>query len=263
MRTIGSILVATTLLFNATPTAEATAQGAIKLDNYTFDKFRAIPGFSLLTKIDKSYAYGEKEDAFKEICKLSYTVSNFLVGEIPVQEYGDKENSDLQERFGIKTDDMPAFYLFTGAEDAGTKFDGFADPSAKKPSTWDDEEDGKWEPPMIKDITADNLILWLRTKGVKMPSIGTIAELDEVAKRFMEEPKQTDLDEAKRLAEGDHKNDKKAPMYVKIMQKVLDKGKGYIQSESERVKKLMAGKVTPQKKDELNEKLKILSVFAE
>merc|ERR1719464_885753 len=35
------------------------------------------------------------------------------------------------------------------------------------------------------------------------------------------------------------------------MQKVLDKGKGYIQSETERVKKIMAGKVTPEKKDEL------------
>lgn len=260
MRTIGSILVAAAL---AVPTIEATAQGAIKLDNYTFDKFRAIPGLTLFAKIDKSYAYGEKEDAFKEVCKLSYSVSNFLVGEVPVQEYGDKENSDLQERFGIKTDDMPVFYLFKGADDPGTKFEGFADPSAKRPATWDDSEDGEWEPPMLKDITADNLILWLRTKGVKMPSVGTITELDEVAKKFMQEPKQADLDEAKKLAEGDHKNDKKASVYVKLMQKVLDKGKGYIQTEVERVKKIMAGKVTPEKKDELQDKLKILNVFVE
>jgi len=180
-----------------------------------------------------------------------------------VQEYGDKENSDLQERFGVKTGDMPVFYLFKGAEDAGKKFEGFADPSAKKPATWDDAEDGEWESPMIKDITADTLVLWLRTNGVKMPSIGTIAELDEVAKRFMQEPKQADLDEAKKLAEGDHKNDKKAPIYVKIMQKVLEKGTGYVQTEVERVKKIMAGKVTPQKKDELQDKLKILNIFVE
>jgi len=263
MRTIGSILVAAALLFSAARTVEATAQGAIKLDNYTFDKFKAIPGMTLLAKIDKSYAYGEKEDAFKEFCKLSYTVPNFLVGEIPVQEYGDKENSDLQERFGVKTDDMPVFYLFKGAEDPGTKFGGFPDPSAKKPVTWDDAEDGEWEPPVIKDITADNLVLWLRTNGVKMPSIGTIAELDEIAKQFMQEPKQAALDQAKKLAEGDHKNDKKAPIYVKIMQKVLEKGTGYIQTEVERVKKIMAGKVTSQKKEELQDKSKILNVFAE
>merc|ERR1719362_1155430 len=157
----------------------------------------------------------------------------------------------MQERFGVKNDDMPVFFLFKGAEDAGTKYAGFADPSAKKPATWDDAEDGEWEPPMIKDITTDNLILWLRTNGVKMPSIGTIAELDEIAAQFMKEPKQTVLDEAKKLAEGDHKNDKKAPVYVKIMQKVLEKGAGYIQAELERVKKLIAGKVTPEKKDEL------------
>jgi len=61
---------------------------------------------------------------------------------------------------------------------------------------------------------------------------------------------------------GEHKEDKKAPIYVKAMQKVMEKGAGYIQTESERVKKIMAGKLTPEKKEELSDKLKILTVFA-
>lgn len=242
------------------PSVEATAQGAVKLDNYTFDKFREIPGLTLLVKFDQSYAYGEKEDAFKQVAKLAYSVPNFIVGEVPVQEYGDKDNSDLAERFSLKKDDFPAYYLFRQAE--STKFEGFANPAAKKPVNWDEDEDGKWEAPMIKDITAENLLLWLRTQGVKMPSVGTIAELDEIAVRFMKKVQQSDVDEAKKLAEGEHKNDQKAAMYVKIMQRVMEKGTGYIQSESERVGKLLQRKITDEKKAELTEKLKILDVFA-
>jgi len=243
--------------------ADATAQGALKLDNYTFDKMVAVPGLTLLAKVDQSYAYGEKEDAFKELCKLAHTVPNFLIGEVPVQEYGDKENDDLRERFKLAKEDFPAFFLFKG-QDSKVKFEGFADPLAKKPANWDDDEDGTWEPPMRKDVTAENLVMWLRKNGVKMPSIGTIADLDEIAKKFMKEGlQQSHIDEATKLAETEHKNDKKAPIYLKIMAKIKEKGADYVEKETARLTKLMAGKLTEEKKAELSEKNKILAVFAE
>ena len=46
-------------------------------------------------KIDKQYAYGDKEDAFKEFVK-DVAASSLLVAEVGVQDYGDKENDDLQ-----------------------------------------------------------------------------------------------------------------------------------------------------------------------
>merc|ERR1719429_885269 len=79
-----------------------TAQGALKLDNYTFDKVLGIPGHAFLVKFDNSYAYGEKEDEFKTLCKITYTVPNFMIAEVPIQEYGDKENDDLRERFKLR-----------------------------------------------------------------------------------------------------------------------------------------------------------------
>lgn len=47
------------------------------------------------------------------------------------------------------------------------------------------------------------------------------------------------------------------------MQKVIDKGEGFIASENERVKKLLDSKLSPEKKKELNSKLNILLSFSE
>eukprot|EP00928_Gymnodinium_smaydae_P056566 TRINITY_DN39936_c0_g1_i1.p1 TRINITY_DN39936_c0_g1~~TRINITY_DN39936_c0_g1_i1.p1 ORF type:complete len:265 (+),score=79.36 TRINITY_DN39936_c0_g1_i1:140-934(+) len=241
----------------------ATAMGSLKLDNYTLDKFVNIPGLTVLTKFDKSYAYGEKEEAFKELCKLSYPVKNFLISEVPVQEYGDRENEDLQTRFKVKTDEFPAYFLFKGSVENPTKFEGFPNPASVKPATWDDAEDGEWEPSMIVEPTAENLIMWLRKNGIKMPSVGTITELDDLVKRFLADGmKDSDMQEARKLAEEEYPNDKKAALYVKIMEKVKAKGEGYVQQEMTRVQKLLGGKLTDEKKNELNEKTKILNVFA-
>merc|ERR1719171_2139354 len=112
------------LLLMLPSVTEATAPGALKLDNYTFDKALNLPGFSLLVKFDQSYAYGEKEDEFKLLCKLAYKVPNFFIGEVPVQEWGDKENDDLRERFKLTKDDFPAYLFFDGSNKDGLKYGG-------------------------------------------------------------------------------------------------------------------------------------------
>merc|ERR1711912_203081 len=100
--------------------------------------------------------------------------------------------------------------------------------------------------------------------GIKMPAIGSIAEMDELVKSFMTGGmKDADVDAAKKLAEGEHKNDNKAPLYVKIMEKVKSKGADYISTELARVQKILSGKITPEKQAEMNDKVKILNVFAD
>eukprot|EP00929_Paragymnodinium_shiwhaense_P027438 TRINITY_DN16103_c0_g1_i1.p1 TRINITY_DN16103_c0_g1~~TRINITY_DN16103_c0_g1_i1.p1 ORF type:complete len:239 (-),score=109.08 TRINITY_DN16103_c0_g1_i1:115-831(-) len=217
---------------------DATAQGALKLDNYTFDKVIAIPGKSFLVKFDQSYAYGEKEDEFKALCRLSYAVPDFLVAEVPVQEYGDKENEDVALKYNVNKADYPAYFLFNEANKDGLKYAG--------------------------DVKADAIISWLRRNKIKMPSVGTIAEMDEVAKAFLKSGlKDEHVASAKKMAEGEYSNDKKASMYVKIMEKIKEKGEAYVETESKRVTKILEGKVTPEKKVEMQDKLKILGIFAE
>eukprot|EP00035_Acanthoeca_spectabilis_P012019 m.212500 g.212500 ORF g.212500 m.212500 type:complete len:100 (-) comp15504_c0_seq1:4690-4989(-) len=66
----------------------ATARGSVGLDSLTFDK--VVDGTrQIVVKIDKQYPYGEKEDAYKEFLK-DVAKTNLLVGEVGVQDYGDK-----------------------------------------------------------------------------------------------------------------------------------------------------------------------------
>mmetsp|Transcript_49595 Transcript_49595/g.95768 ORF Transcript_49595/g.95768 Transcript_49595/m.95768 type:complete len:242 (-) Transcript_49595:71-796(-) len=214
---------------------EGTAQGALKLDNYTFDKVVSTPHHSLLVKFDTSYAYGDKEDEFKKLCPLAYTVPKFFIAEVPVQEYGDKDNDDLRERFGLKKDDFPVYFLFNQANSKGLKYTG--------------------------QIKADDIASWLRRNQIRMPSIGTIAELDEIAKKFLKDLGDDHVKDAKLLVGGQYSSDKKAGLYVKIMQKIKEKGEGYVEDELKRVGKIMSGNLTPEKKAELSDKLRILGVF--
>merc|ERR1719229_2131401 len=89
-----------------------TDRGILKLDNTTFD--RIIDGTrGVFVRFDKEYSYGDDHDAWKDYAKtVGQSAADLLSCDVGVSEYGDKDNSDLAERFGIKTDDFPRFLLF-------------------------------------------------------------------------------------------------------------------------------------------------------
>ncbi|CAE7271633.1 Erp29 [Symbiodinium pilosum] len=201
----------------------------------TMDKMLSVPGQSFLVKIDEPYSRGEKGDMFRMICQLAYAVPNFFAAEVPVQRFNQKENDDVRERFNLTLKDFPAFYLFTDGSTDGVRYTDAAQ--------------------------AANMIKWLRSRGILMPSIDTIDELDEVVNDFLSEPSARHIEKAKEL-ERKYTNDAKAPMYVKIMEKCLAQGASYAADEIARVMKILQGKVHPQKRAELSDKLKVLKVFA-
>lgn len=49
-------------------------------------------------KFDVSYPYGEKHDAFTKLGSAYQYVDELLVAEVPVKDYGDKDNEDLANR---------------------------------------------------------------------------------------------------------------------------------------------------------------------
>mmetsp|Transcript_26073 Transcript_26073/g.60397 ORF Transcript_26073/g.60397 Transcript_26073/m.60397 type:complete len:87 (-) Transcript_26073:35-295(-) len=71
------------------------------------------------------------------------------------------------------------------------------------------------------------------------------------------------LSAAKALAEGEFQSDRKAAMYIKIMQKIQEKGEAYPAQELQRVTKIAEGKIAPDKKAELEDKMKVLGIFGE
>merc|ERR1719421_1113842 len=101
----------------------AAEKGIVELDAWTFDKI--VDGSrNVLVKFDKSYSYGDKEDAWKAVAKAVEDKPGVLLAVVGVQDYGDKLNDDLRERFGVSTDDFPVFKLFLKGSEKPKDFGG-------------------------------------------------------------------------------------------------------------------------------------------
>jgi len=236
--------------------------GALSLDNTNFDKVRQINGVSLLAKVD-AVSYDETSGGdFAKLCSQGQFVKNLLFGEVGVEEHGDQVNQDLAKRYKVKSSDFPVYLLFKPGQEEPLRFAPFPDPAAIEPHDWDADEDGEWEAPEITEATAENLAVWLRLQGIKIPAEGQILELDEAAEAFLKGGRtDSDLEAAKKVAEA-YGADPKAAIYIKTMEKIKAKGVEYPEKEIARVGKIMDGKVTPAKRSELQAKVRILQVFA-
>jgi hypothetical protein len=63
-------------------------------------------------RFDKEYSYGDEHDAWKDFAgKVGGSSAEMLVGDVGVSEYGDKDNSDISDRYSIKSDDFPQYRL--------------------------------------------------------------------------------------------------------------------------------------------------------
>ncbi|GIY71099.1 endoplasmic reticulum resident protein 29 [Caerostris extrusa] len=197
----------------------AGLKGAVSLDSWTFDKM--ISKFkAALVKFDITYPYGEKEDEYGKVAESARFSPELLIAEIGIQDYGEKENSDIAEHFSVSKDDFPVIKL------------------------------------LLKKHSPVRLIL-----------NKCLPEFDELAERFMavdgQEQKQVILSEAKEVAAKLNPDEEKksAEVYIKMMQKVIERGVGFIASERERVKNIKDGKITSAKKEEMQGRLNILHSF--
>jgi len=212
------------------------------LDSFTFDK--VISKFqAVLVKFDTSYPYGEKQDEFVKFAAEVKSTPDLLVAEVGVKDYGEKDNEDLANKFKVTKDDFPAVRLFLNG-------------NVDKPITFDD-----------KDFKMDNLKAFV-TKNTKIRMLldQCLAEFDDIAVKFADAKKDVQkklLEEAKSKAgKLTKENEKKsAGIYVKLMEKAIERGNIFFDSERERVKNILSGKVTDAKKTELQGRVNILTSF--
>merc|ERR1719420_2294535 len=99
-------------------------RGILKLDNMTFD--RIIDGSrNVMVRFDKEYSYGDEHDAWKDFAKtVGESSADVLVCDVGVSEYGDKDNSDLAERFKIDSADFPQYRFWSKSSTDPIKYTG-------------------------------------------------------------------------------------------------------------------------------------------
>ena len=111
-------------------------------------------------------------------------------------------------------------------------------------------------------VTIDALSSWLASAGVAVPPRGTITELDRLVGAYREGGfSRDDIQLAKELAATRHPHDKRSPFYARIMERVNEKGRGFVKTEVARVTKLLSHDMPRAKRAELSNKLVVLDVF--
>jgi len=217
-----------------------TDRGILKLDNTTFD--RIIDGTkSVFVRFDKEYSYGDEHDAWKDFAaKVGASAAEMLVCDVGVSEYGDKDNSDLSERYAIKSDDFPQYRLWL----KGTA--STADPAAYK-----------------GDKKSDAFLRYVQAEaGVWVGLPGQLKEFDALAKGFAADKAGTVKKAQAAAAGASEKDADAAKYYVKVMTK-LSASDDFVTKETDRLQKMIDdGSVKATKKEQFGRRLNILSSFS-
>jgi endoplasmic reticulum protein 29 len=116
-----------------------------------------------------------------------------------------------------------------------------------------------------QDFTAENLKNFIKeNSGVRLPLQGCIEQFDVLADEFLassKTEKETVIRSAGASAKGFESPDKeKAETYVKIMRKLMTDA-DFLAKEETRLNKVLAGKLTKEKKASMEERLNILKSF--
>ena len=189
-------------------------------------------------RFDKEYSYGDEHDAWKEYAKtVGESGADLLSVDIGVSEYGDKDNSDLSDRFGITTDDFPQYRLFLKGKGQGEPLKYTGEKKADAFLRYAQEKAGAW---------------------IGLP--GQVKELDELVKEFgSSKNKDKVLKKAEKVAASS--TEETAKYYVKVMTKAAADG-DFVEKENARLKRMMEdGSVKADKKAQFGRRLNVLSSF--
>lgn len=190
-----------------------------------------------------AYPYGEKHDEFGKVADAVRGVSDLLMAEVNVKDYGDKDNADLAEMYEVKTKEFPVLKLF--------------------------KKDVKEPVPYIGEFKQDDIIAFIKTQtGVYIGLPGCIEEFDRIAETFIKnkdkEQRAKLMKQAKEmLARGmdSKRSEEMANIYIKLMEKILDKGDEFVKNEIARVESIRKTKIPVEKKENLQKRLNILQSF--
>lgn len=202
-----------------------------------------------LVKFDVAFPYGEKHEAFTNFAtENTEAVDDLLFALVGIKDYGEKENSDLGKRFKIP-EKYPVIKLFNN-----DTIDKYVDYPESEPVTVDN----------LRKFIRDNTDLYIGLPGC-------LKEVDVLAAKFAQEKNSkesllqmvSEVEQMESLYEAE-KAHKSFQMYLTLMKKMAQSDKtvkDFITGENERVRNLLKGKISDNKKADLNLRLNIMASF--
>jgi len=221
---------------------------------HAFSLPHLLQSFDILLKLDKSYSYGEDHEAFKtvaegyqeQLSKPGRIRSDFLFAKMAVQSYGEAENQDFAKSMGVADEaTYPEYFYMKKGKDPKTavRYAG-------------------------EDKGSDAISAFIKEQtGIRIAE-SLLPEMDTVAAKFVyaddDKARQSLAEEASTVAKSlpEETDRTLAELYLKVMNKALDKGLNYFKSESDRLKRMLSdGKMKKDKQAAFEEKLKVLASF--
>jgi len=247
--TTGTVFLAFCVILQLSTVNASNCKGCTPLDELNFDKI--VKRFdATLVKFDTAYAYGDKHEEFGKVAKELAEIEDVLTAEVGIKDYGEKDNSALGEKYGVKKEDFPALFVFHKNKETGeVQHHRFTDND---------------------DFKADTIKTFIRQKaGIYLPLPGCIEEFDSFANRLLiatnagEKGKvMAEAEKALLAIPSESTNKAKADIYIKIMRKIVKEGNEFADNEIKRVKKILKdGKIADAKKDLMEKRINVLRSF--
>lgn len=176
---------------------------------------------------------------YEKVAETFRNDPNCVVANVDADEAA---NRPLSEKYGISG--FPTIKFFPKDNKDGEEYDGGRD-----------EQD-------FIDFLNKKCKLNRRAGGALNEMEGRIDKFDGFAKKFMKEVANRDdiLKEATNAAESEE-DPKAAKYYVKVMQKILEKGDKYPNTESDRLERVLSGQISSSKVDGMYRRKNVLAQF--
>lgn len=198
-----------------------------------------------VVKFDVAFPYGEKHEEFGKVAESTHQVDDLLLAEVGIKDYGNKDNSELAKRFNVDKSDLPVVLLFIKGKNEPEKI-----------------VDGK-----SIDFTENNIKRLIKLKtGIYIGLVGCIEQLDRYAQEF----KLADDNEKKNILEKvkifettlTDKDQRTVKFYIKTMERIIERGDIFVQTEQTRLDSFLQTKLSNDKKQNIEERKNILLSFA-
>jgi len=117
----------------------------------------------VLVKFDVAFPYGGKHEQYATIAADTKDSQDLLIATVGVKDFGNKDNSDLAQRYNIKKDDFPVVLLFIQGKSEPIRF----------------------TPERESDFTGEYLKRFIRSRSrVYLGLPGCVERLDKLAEEF-------------------------------------------------------------------------------